>query len=72
MAAAATVAPVGAAEFFVLLMPEGNATRATVSRGDINVGFVNKLHGRTPRLEMKNPARRAQGFSGEPMQFTLQ
>jgi len=44
VAAAATVAAIGAAKLLVLLMPERDATRPAVSRGDVNVGFVNELH----------------------------
>jgi hypothetical protein len=45
MAATATVAAVGAAELFVLFMPERDAAVPAIARGNVNVGFVNKFHG---------------------------
>jgi hypothetical protein len=44
VAATATVAAIGPAELFVFLMPKRDAASATVSGGDINVGFVNEFH----------------------------
>jgi hypothetical protein len=44
MAAAAAVTAIGAAELFVFLMPKRDAASATVSGGDVNVGFVNEFH----------------------------
>jgi hypothetical protein len=44
MTATATVATIGAAELFVFLMPKRDAASATISSGDINVGFVNEFH----------------------------
>jgi hypothetical protein len=45
MAATAAIAPIGAAKLFVLFMPEGDAARPAISSRDINIGFVNELHG---------------------------
>jgi hypothetical protein len=45
MSAAAPVAAIGATEFFVLLMTERDAAVATVTGCNVNVGFVNELHG---------------------------
>ena len=45
MAAPATVAAVGAAKLFVLLMTERDAAVPAVAGGNVDVGFVNELHG---------------------------
>jgi hypothetical protein len=45
MAAAPTVTAVGAAEFFVFFMPKGDAPGPAVACGDVDIGFVNELHG---------------------------
>jgi len=45
MAAAAAVAAVGTTELFVLFMPERDAAVPAITRGDVDVGFVNELHG---------------------------
>jgi len=44
MAATATVATVGTAKLFVFFMPKRDAASATISSGDVNVGFVNEFH----------------------------
>ena len=44
VATAATIAAVGAAKFFVLLMPERNAAVPAIACGDVNIGFVNEFH----------------------------
>jgi hypothetical protein len=43
--AAASVTPVRATELFVFFVPERDAASPAVSSRDIDVGFVNKLHG---------------------------
>jgi hypothetical protein len=43
MAATATVATVGTAKLFVFFMPKRDAASATISSGDVNVGFVNEF-----------------------------
>jgi len=45
MAATPTVTAVRPAEFLVLLMAERDAAVPAVTCGDVNVGFVNELHG---------------------------
>ncbi len=45
MATTATVATIGTAKLFVFFMPKRDAARPTVSSRDINIGFVNELHG---------------------------
>jgi hypothetical protein len=44
MTTAATIATVGAAKLFVLLMTERDAAVPAIARGDVNVGFVNEFH----------------------------
>jgi hypothetical protein len=44
MAATAAIAAIGATKLFVFLMPKRDAASATISSGDINVGFVNEFH----------------------------
>ena len=48
MAATTTVATIGAAKFLVLFMPERDAPGPAVSSRDIDIGFVNELHGVAP------------------------
>jgi hypothetical protein len=44
VATAATIAAVGAAKFFVLLMTERDAAVPAIASGDVNIGFVNEFH----------------------------
>jgi hypothetical protein len=55
-------------------MPERDAPRPAVSGRDIDIGFVNELHGVATHcgLKSKNPALSAQGFWGSTLQITLQ
>ena len=45
MTASATIAAIGATEFFVFFVPERDAAVPTVTGDDVNKGFVNKFHG---------------------------
>jgi hypothetical protein len=48
----------GSTELFVFLMPKGDAAGATISGGDVNVGFVYKLHGLLESINKKPRASR--------------
>jgi hypothetical protein len=60
----AAVATIRAAKLFVFLVPEGRTTIATVTSGNIDIGFVNELHGRI--LESEN----TKGPQGGPFSVT--
>ncbi|MDR7094490.1 hypothetical protein J2X09_002231 [Hydrogenophaga laconesensis] len=64
--ATSTVATIRPAEFLVLFMPERCAAIAAIARGDIDRGFVHKLHdmlsggfNRMPKTKQKSPHGRA-------------
>jgi hypothetical protein len=44
MTTAATIATVGAAKLFVLLMAKRDAAVPAIARSDVNVGFVDEFH----------------------------
>jgi hypothetical protein len=52
------VSPIGSTKLFVFLMPKGDAAGATISGGDVNVGFVYKLHGLLKSINKKPRASR--------------
>ena len=45
MPTAAAITSIRAAEFLVLLMTKRDAPGPAISSGDVNIGFVNELHG---------------------------
>jgi hypothetical protein len=51
----ATIATVGTAKLFVLFMPKRDAAGPTISGRDIDIGFVNKLHGMFRGYKRKTP-----------------
>ena len=55
MSAAPPVAAIGTAELFVLFMPKRDAARPAVSSRDIDIGFVNELHGVLRGYKRKTP-----------------
>jgi hypothetical protein len=58
MAATPTVAAIGAAELFVLLMTERDAAVPPITSGDVDIGFVNEFH----VCSLKSKAPTSRGF----------